>query len=90
MDEIAQNKEKKKALELCIRSPNTDTEKHNITGEKQADHSVHPPFLPVGEKGLILWPNFQKRGAWQDLNLQRELLGKRGLTFFFGEVALFK
>ena len=30
--------------------------------------------------GSSLLPNFQKRGAWQDLNFDRRLAGKEGVT----------
>ena len=38
-----------------------------ISGANSRPHSVHlpPPFL---QGGLSLQPNFQKGGAWQDLN----------------------
>ena len=39
-----------------------------------------------GEGGLNLLPNFQKgRGAWQDLNFEKEVAGKDGCDVFQGE-----
>ena len=39
--------------------------------------------------GLNL-PNFQKQGAWQDLNFKTEVAGKEGLTFFRGAYKFYK
>ena len=48
-------------------------------------HSVHPPFCrEEGGGGLSLQPNFQKGGAWQDLNFYREVAGKERDDFFQG------
>ena len=38
--------------------------------------------LPFLLGGLNLLPNFQKRGAWQDLDFERGIAGKEGVTFF--------
>ena len=66
---------------------------HDNTKRFPPEHhySVHssPPFLQGGgEGGVSLQPNFQKGGAWQDLNFKRGLLGKRGVTFFLGGLQL--
>ena len=55
--------------------------------------TLPPPFLIEGGgggRGLNLLPNFQKAGAWQDLNFERGLLEKRGLTFFRGRLQFYK
>ena len=41
-----------------------------------------------GERGLNLTPNFQKGGALQNLNFERGIAGKKGVTLFRG-VAIF-
>ena len=35
--------------------------------------------------GLNLLQNFQKGGPWQDLNFERGIAGKEGVTFLWGE-----
>ena len=39
---------------------------------------------PFSAGGLNLLPNVQKGGDWQDRNFERELVEKRGATFFRG------
>ena len=48
-------------------------------------HSVHPPPA-FSAGGLSLQSNFQKGGAWQDLNFQRRVAGKERDDFFRGSV----
>ena len=47
---------------------------------------VHTPLLSTG--GLT-GPNFQKEGAWQDLNFYSGIAGKEGVAFFRREVSIF-
>ena len=47
----------------------------------------NPPFLLWQRGGLSLLPNFQKKWrAGQDLNFERGVTGKEGVTFFRGRV----
>ena len=49
--------------------------------------SFPPPCFYWG--GINLLPNFQKGGAWQDLNFERGVAGKQGSNFFQEGVAIF-
>ena len=49
--------------------------------------STPPPPLSAGG-ALNLLQNFQKGGAWQDLNIERGVAGKEGGNFF-QRVAIF-
>ena len=47
---------------------------------------MRPPFC----WGLNLLPNFQKGGAWQDLNFEMEVAGKEGGNFLQGGLQFYK
>ena len=47
-----------------------------------------PPFCWGREMNVL--PNFQKEGAWQDLNFKRGFAGKEGVTFFRGACKFYK